>query len=85
MRRRQPISTGQSLLLGRRTIDFRCGRCGLLGESRPVNADGICPMPVGWTLHTTSSMAPHINLCRACTDEVAAGYPVDLRDLGRAG
>ena len=75
-----------------RTIDYTCRRCRLVLASGPLPTDPdalpIYPLPEGW--HLGSELAPaevgegeDVCLCAACSSDVARGFPVDLRDLGR--
>lgn len=75
-----------------RTIDYRCKRCGLVDESQPLPTDpkalAVYGLPEGWTLASAHRRMPEEEddfcWCTACTADVRAGYPEDLRDLGRS-
>lgn len=76
-----------------RTIDYRCKRCGLVGQSKPLPNDprrlAVYGLPEGWTLGSEHERERDPNeadfcWCVACTEDVRRGYPEDLGDLGRA-
>jgi hypothetical protein len=82
-RKPRPASPGVSREPRAKTIPYTCSRCELTLPSQPLPTDPaalrIYDLPVGWEL----TPAGDRSWCAACVRDIARGYPVDLRDLGR--